>query len=144
MTSATPPITRRACNPLLWWAPPVEVSKLGEAKYHLNAIQQDLYEIDGVVGLTTAPLSFWLSPTVRNYRLLIRIGYDLTAAGTTGIDVAQTLLGPLTGGALSSDGQGINADDIQRARVYSQAPRRAWRTRWPPINISINPRCLRN
>jgi uncharacterized protein DUF4012 len=94
----------------------LSVSKLGEAKDHLNAIQQDLYEIDGVVGLTTAPLSS-VSPTVRNYRLLIRIGYDLTAAGTTGIDVAQTLLGPLTGGALSSDGQGINADDIQRARV---------------------------
>jgi len=94
----------------------LSVSKLGEAKDHLNAIQQDLYEIDGVAGLTTAPLSS-VSPTVRNYRLLIRIGYDLTSAGTTGIDVAQTLLGPLTGGALSSDGQGINADDIQRARV---------------------------
>jgi hypothetical protein len=94
----------------------LSVSKLGEAKDHLNAIQQDLYEIDGVAGLTTAPLSS-VSPTVRNYRLLIRIGYDLTSAGTTGIDVAQTLLGPLTGGALSSDGQGINADDIQSARV---------------------------
>jgi hypothetical protein len=94
----------------------LSVSKLGEAKDHLNAIQQDLYEIDGVAGLTTAPLSS-VSPTVRNYRLLIRIGYDLTSAGATGVDVAQTLLGPLTGGALSSDGTGINADDIQRARV---------------------------
>jgi hypothetical protein len=94
----------------------LSVSKLGEARDHLNAIQQDLYEIDGAVGLTTAPLSS-ISPTVRNYRLLIRIGYDLTSAGTTGIDVAQTLLRPLTGGALSSDGQGISADDIQRARL---------------------------
>jgi hypothetical protein len=94
----------------------LSVSKLGEAKDHLNAIQQDLYEIDGVVGLTTTPLTS-VSPTVRNYRLLIRIGYDLTSAGSTGVGVAQTLLGPLTGGALSSEGQGISADDIQRARV---------------------------
>jgi hypothetical protein len=94
----------------------LSVSKLDEAKDHLSAIQQDLYEIDGVAGLMTAPLSS-VSPTVRDYRLLIRIGYDLTSAGATGIDVAQTFLGPLTGGALSSAGQGVSSDDIQRARV---------------------------
>ncbi|HET9110921.1 MAG TPA: DUF4012 domain-containing protein [Ktedonobacterales bacterium] len=93
-------------------------SKLTEAQADIAAIEGDLYEINGAVAIAGAPLGA-VSPTMRNYQLLVRIGYDLTGAANESIQVAQSLLTPLEGGALSSDSTtpGITPADIQQARV---------------------------
>ncbi len=93
-------------------------SKLKEAQDHIDSIQRDLYEINGAVNVVGGPLGA-LSATARNYRLLINMGYDLTAASDEGLQVAQTLLTPLAGGALSADAStsGITAADIQNAHA---------------------------
>lgn len=93
-------------------------SKLSEAQADIAAINSDLYEINGAVAVVGAPLGA-VSPTVRNYQLLVRIGYDLTGAANEAIQVAQSLLTPLEGGALSANSAtpGITPADIQQARV---------------------------
>jgi hypothetical protein len=93
-------------------------SKLTEAQADIAAIEGDLYEINGAVAVAGAPLGA-VSPTVRNYQLLVRMGYDLTGAANESIQVAQSLLTPLEGGALSADSStpGITPADIQQARV---------------------------
>ncbi len=92
--------------------------KLQQAKAETDAITRDLYEINGVMNIAGAPLT-GISPQVRNYRLLARIGYDLAASADEGLDVAQTLLLPLEGGALSSNATspGITTGDIHQARA---------------------------
>jgi hypothetical protein len=93
-------------------------SKLSEAQADVTAIEGDLYEINGAVAVAGAPLAA-VSPSVRNYQLLVRIGYDLTGAASESLQVAQSLLTPLEGGALSADSStpGITPADIQQARV---------------------------
>ena len=93
-------------------------SKLTEAQADIAAINGDLYEINGAVAVAGAPLGA-VSPTIRNYQLLVRIGYDLTGAANESIQVAQSLLTPLEGGALSTNSAapGITPADIQQARV---------------------------
>ncbi len=95
----------------------LNTSNLTEAQGHIDGIQRDLYEINGAVDLVGGPLGA-VSHSMRNYRLLIHMGYDLTAAGDEALQVAQTLLTPLAGGALSSDAStpGITAADIGQAR----------------------------
>src|SRR5262249_51191967 len=91
-------------------------AKLKEAQGHIDGIQHDLYEINGAMGAVGGPLGA-VSHSVRDYRLLVRMGYDLTAAADEGLQVAQTLLTPLQGGALSPDAPGITSDGIQSARA---------------------------
>lgn len=93
-------------------------TKLTEAQADISAIEGDLYEINGAVTVVGAPFGA-VSHTARNYQLLVRIGYDLTGAANESIQVAQSLLTPLEGGALSADASkpGITPADIQQARV---------------------------
>ncbi|HEY7849084.1 MAG TPA: hypothetical protein VIC27_03410, partial [Ktedonobacterales bacterium] len=56
-------------------------SKLSEAQADISAIEGDLYEINGAVAVVGAPLGA-VSPSVRNYQLLVRMGYDLTGAAS--------------------------------------------------------------
>ncbi len=92
-------------------------AKLQQAKSEVDGITHDLYEINSAMNIAGAPLAA-VSPAVRNYRLLTRIGFDLTAAADEGIDVAQTLLVPIEGGALSSSSTtpGITTANIQQAQ----------------------------
>jgi hypothetical protein len=93
-------------------------AKLQEAKSEVDGITRDLYEINSAMNLVGAPLAA-VNSTIRNYRLLARIGFDLTASADEGLDVAQTLLLPLQGGALSSNAStpGITPQDIQQAKA---------------------------
>lgn len=89
---------------------------LSDVQSNVDAIAQDLYELNAAANVIGAPLAA-VSPTARNYRLLVRIGYDLSTAARESVQVGQTLLAPLQGGALASEsGAGITPDDIQQAR----------------------------
>ena len=93
-------------------------TKLDELQSEVDGIQHDLYEINGVINVVGALRPEVSSPTIQNYRLLVRMGYDLTSAAEGGLQVAQTVLGPLQGGAISSDtGPSITPADIQQARA---------------------------
>ena len=91
-------------------------AKLKDAQAEVDGITHDLYEINGAMNIAGAPLAA-VSPQMRNYRLLVRMGFDLTASADEGLNVAQSLLTPLQGGALSSDSPGLTADDITQARA---------------------------
>ncbi len=93
-------------------------SKLSEAQADISAIEGDLYEINGAVAVVGAPIGA-VNHTARDMQLLIRIGYDLTGAANESIQVAQSLLTPLEGGALSASSStpSITPADIQQARV---------------------------
>lgn len=93
-------------------------TKLKQAQEEVDGITHDLYEINGAMNIAGAPLAA-VSPTMRNYRLLTRIGFDLTAAADEGLQVGQTLLTPLQGGALSADNgtPGLTMKDIAQARA---------------------------
>ena len=93
-------------------------TKLKQAQEEVDGITHDLYEINGAMNIAGAPLAA-VSPTMRNYRLLTRIGFDLTAAADEGLQVAQTLLTPLQGGALAADTgtPGLTMKDIAQARA---------------------------
>ncbi len=93
-------------------------AKLKEAQTEVDGITHDLYEINGAMSIAGAPLAA-VSPQMRNYRLLVRMGFDLTASADEGLNVAQTLLTPLQGGALSTDSTtpGLTSNDIQQARA---------------------------
>ena len=96
----------------------INSSKLAEAQVDIAAIEGDLYEINGAVTVVGAPLGA-VSHSVRNYQLLVRMGYDLTGAANESIQVAQSLLTPLEGGALSasSSSPSITPANIQQARA---------------------------
>ncbi|MGH2517916.1 MAG: DUF4012 domain-containing protein [Ktedonobacterales bacterium] len=94
-------------------------ANLKDAQTQVDGITHDLYEINGAFSVIGAPLAA-VSPQIRNYRLLVRMGFDLTASADEGLNVAQTLLTPLAGGALSSDGAGISPADITQARAVLQ------------------------
>lgn len=96
----------------------MNATKLQEVQAELAAIEKDMYEINGAMNILAAPLGA-VSPSVQNYRLLVRMGYDLAAAGQGGIQVAQTVLTPLQGAALGADSSspGLTANDIQTART---------------------------
>lgn len=91
-------------------------SKLKDAQAEVDGITHDLYEINGAMNIAGAPLAA-INPQMRNYRLLVRMGFDLTASADEGLQVAQTLLTPLQGGALSSNSPGISSSDITQARA---------------------------
>jgi hypothetical protein len=95
----------------------IQPAKLQEIQTEVRAIEHDVYEINAATNILAAPISA-LSPAVRNYRLLVRMGYDLTAAADEGLQVGQTLVVPLQGGALaaSTSSPGITPDDIAQAR----------------------------
>jgi hypothetical protein len=90
-------------------------ANLKDAQEQVDGITHDLYEINGAMNIMGAPLAA-VSPQMRNYRLLTRMGFDLTASADEGLTVAQTLLTPLQGGAFSSSSPGITAANIQQAR----------------------------
>ncbi len=93
-------------------------SNLKDAQAEVDGITHDLYEINGAMNIAGAPLAA-VSPAMKNYRLLVRIGFDLTSSADEGLNVAQTLLTPIEGGAISSDSSapGLTSDDIQQARA---------------------------
>ncbi|HEX9413092.1 MAG TPA: hypothetical protein VF916_06270, partial [Ktedonobacterales bacterium] len=95
----------------------IQPTKLALVRDDVDSIEHDLYEINSVTNILGAPAAA-LSSTMRNYRLLVRMGYDLTAAADEGLQVGQTLLVPLQGGALSASANnpGLSPADIHRAR----------------------------
>ncbi len=96
----------------------INASNISQAQQDIAAIEADLYEINGAIAVIGAPAAA-VSPTVRNYQLLVRIGYDLTGAANESLQIAQTLVTPLEGGALSTNSAtpSIQPSDIQQARV---------------------------
>ena len=96
----------------------INASNITRAQQDINAIEGDLYEINGAVAVIGAPAAA-VNHTARNYQLLVRIGYDLTGAASESLQIAQMLVTPLEGGALSTDSAtpGIQPADIQQARV---------------------------
>ncbi len=96
----------------------INASNITRAQQDIAAIESDLYEINGAVAVIGAPAGA-VSKTARNYQLLVRIGYDLTGAASESLQIAQTLVTPLEGGALSADSTtpGIQPADLQQARV---------------------------
>ncbi len=94
----------------------LNTNSLNDAQTQVDAIQRDLYEINGAMNVLGAPFGA-VSPTIRNYQFLIHMGYELTTAGDEGLGVARTLLTPFEGGALAADGSpGITPADMQQAR----------------------------
>jgi hypothetical protein len=95
----------------------LQPSKLTAVQADVHSIEQDLYEINAVTNILGAPAAA-VSHSAANYRLLMRMGFDLTAAADEGLQVGQTLLVPLQGGALSASDKtpGISPDDIHKAR----------------------------
>ncbi|GAC1447302.1 MAG: hypothetical protein PVSMB4_02350 [Ktedonobacterales bacterium] len=87
---------------------------LKDLQGNVDAIAQDFYELNAAANVIGAPLAA-LSPAARNDRLLIRMGNDLATAAKEGIQMGQTLVAPLQGGALSSDSAGLTPDDISQA-----------------------------
>ncbi|WIG58113.1 MAG: hypothetical protein OJF49_000858 [Ktedonobacterales bacterium] len=92
--------------------------KLKAAQSEVDGLTRDLYEINSAMNVVGAPLAA-VNPTVRNYRLLTRIGFDLTATADEALQVAQTVLTPLQGGALAADSSspGLTMNDITQARA---------------------------
>ena len=90
--------------------------KLNQAQAQVDGLERDLYEINGAVNLLGAPIAA-VSPAAHDDQLLVRIGFDLSAAAADSIQVARTVLTPLQGGALSaSDTPALQPSDIQQAR----------------------------
>jgi hypothetical protein len=96
----------------------LNVSKLAAAQSQLDSLSHDLFEINSLVSPLSAPLGA-LSPQLRDDRLLVRIGFDLSASADEGLQVARTILTPLQGGALATSGSspGITAADLAQARA---------------------------
>jgi hypothetical protein len=96
----------------------INASNLSRAQQDVASIQSDLYEINGAVAVVGAPAAA-VSHTARDYQLLIRMGYDLTGAASEALQIAQMLVTPLEGGALSNTNgtPGITPADIQQSRV---------------------------
>jgi hypothetical protein len=97
----------------------LQPAKLTQLQDDIDSIEHDLYELDGFTNVAAAPFAA-VSHTARNYRLLVRIGYDLTAAADEGIQIGRTLLTPLQGGVFSANGNnpGITPADVAQARGY--------------------------
>lgn len=96
----------------------INVSNIKQAQQDVAAIESDLYEINGAMAVVGAPVGA-VSSAARNYQLLVRVGYDLTGAANESLQIAQLLVTPLEGGALSADSTtpGIQPADIERARA---------------------------
>lgn len=97
----------------------MNASVLRDAQSQVHEIQRDLYEINGTINVVGAPLSA-LSPSARNYRLLVGMGLDLTQAAAGGMQAAQAMLTPIMSGGIlnsSATSAGITPADIQQARV---------------------------
>ena len=96
----------------------LNTEKLAEAQTQLDALSHDLYEINSVVSPLGAPLAL-ANPQLRDDRLLVRIGFDLSASADEGLQVARTILTPLQGGALAIQGSGplITASDLSQAQT---------------------------
>jgi hypothetical protein len=96
----------------------LNTAKLTDAQTQVDALSHDLYEINSVVSTLGTPLSA-LSPQLRDDRLLVRLGFDLTASADEGLQVARTILTPLQGGALATNGSGpgITPADLQQAQA---------------------------
>jgi|GEM_PF-1182435 hypothetical protein len=92
-------------------------AKLQEAQGQVDGLSHDLYEINSLVSAVGAPLGS-VSAEVRDIRLLTRIGFDLTSSADEGLQVAQTILMPLQGGALAANdtSPGITQADITQAQ----------------------------
>src|SRR5262249_9989154 len=92
--------------------------KLQAAQSEIDSIAHDLNEINGAMNLAGAPLAA-VSPTLRDYRLLVRMGYDLASSASEGLAVAATLLHPLQGGALGvgTASSAITPRDISEAQL---------------------------
>lgn len=95
----------------------LNAATLKEAQAQVDGLSHDLFEINSAINIAGAPLS-GISSSVRNYRLLTRIGFDLTTTADESIQVAQTILTPLQGGALAADSSapGLTTDDINQAK----------------------------
>ncbi|HEX9036665.1 MAG TPA: DUF4012 domain-containing protein [Ktedonobacterales bacterium] len=96
----------------------INAGNITRAQRDIASIESDLYEINGAMTVAGAPAAS-ISHSVRDYQLLIRMGYDLTGAANESLQIAQTLVTPLEGGALSgtSATPGIQPADIQQARI---------------------------
>ncbi|MFI5274687.1 MAG: DUF4012 domain-containing protein, partial [Ktedonobacterales bacterium] len=95
----------------------LNAATLKDAQGQVDGLTHDLYEINSAMNIAGAPLAS-ISPTIRNYRLLTRIGFDLTATADEGLQVAQTMLTPLSGGALAADSStpGLTTENITQAK----------------------------
>ena len=95
----------------------LNTAKLQDAQTQVDSLSQDLYEINSVVSTLGAPLAV-ASPQLRDDRLLVRIGSDLSASADEGLQVARTILTPLQGGALATQGSAssITAADLSQAQ----------------------------
>ena len=95
----------------------LNTANLHDAQSQLDALSHDLYEINSVVSSLGAPVAL-VSPSLRDDRLLVRIGSDLSASADEGLQVVQTILTPLQGGALAvqGSGPGITPADLRQAQ----------------------------
>ena len=95
----------------------INPNNLKDAQAQLDGITHDLYEINGAMNIAAAPLAA-VSSSMADYRLLVRMGFDLVSAGDEGLQVARTILTPLEGGALGTDttSPGLTQADIDQAR----------------------------
>jgi hypothetical protein len=93
-------------------------SALTVAQGHVQRIEQDLNEINGVANVVGAPLGA-VNASMRNYQILLRMGSHLATAADEGLSVAQTLLIPLQGGAFSAGANApiITPNDLQHAQT---------------------------
>ena len=95
----------------------INPNNLKQAQAQLDGITHHLYEINGAMNFAGAPLAA-VSSSMSDYRLLIRMGFDLVSAGDEGLQVARTILTPLEGGALGTDtsSPGLTQADVDQAR----------------------------
>ena len=95
----------------------INPNNLKQAQAQLDGVTHDLYEINGAMNVAGAPLAA-VSSSMADYRLLVRMGFDLVSAGDEGLQVARTILTPLEGGALGADASspGLTQADIDQAR----------------------------
>jgi hypothetical protein len=96
----------------------LDVSTLAQVQIQLDALSQDMFELNALTTTFGAPLAP-LNPQVQDDRLLVQIGYDLAVAADQGVQVARTILTPLQGGALAAGGseEGITATTLAQART---------------------------
>jgi Protein of unknown function (DUF4012) len=91
---------------------------LSDVHSQVAEIENDLYEINGAMNVLGAPLAA-SNTSLRNYRLLVRLGLELTAAANDGLQSARAMLQPVEGGFTTSANAaapGITRADLQQAR----------------------------
>jgi len=125
----------------------LNTAKLQQAQTQLDGLSHDLFEINSVVSTLGAPLAL-ANPQLRDDRLLVRIGFDLSASADEGLQVAQTILTPLQGGALAAQGSGpgiTQADLAQAQTVLADATLRVGdaETAYAQLDLQALPSQLR-